>query len=44
MSKRPRRSDSPGIQTKVALAVVKGEKALAELAQQHNVHPNPINQ
>ncbi|TCQ01724.1 hypothetical protein C8J40_1323, partial [Sphingomonas sp. PP-CC-3A-396] len=29
---------------KVALAAVKGEKTLAELAQQYDVHPNLINQ
>lgn len=28
----------------VALAAVKGEKTLAELAQQYDVHPNLINQ
>ena len=34
----------PGVQGEVALAAVKGEKTLAELAQQHDVHPNLINQ
>jgi transposase len=28
----------------VALAAVKGEKTLAELAQQYDVHPNLISQ
>jgi len=28
----------------VALVAVKGEKTLAELAQQYDVHPNLINQ
>ena len=44
MSKRPRRSHSPAFKAKVALAAVKGEKTLAELAQQYDVHPNLINQ
>jgi putative transposase len=33
MSKRPRRNHSPAFKAKVALAAVKGEKTLAELAQ-----------
>ena len=44
MSKRPRRNHSPAFKAKVALAAVKGEKTLAELAQQFDVHPNLINQ
>jgi transposase-like protein len=44
MSKRPRRNHSPVFKAKVALAAVKGEKTLAELAQQFDVHPNLINQ
>ena len=42
MSKRPRRNHSPAFKAKVALAAVKGEKPLAELAQQFDVHPNQI--
>ena len=42
MSKRPRLNHSPAFQAKVALAAVKGEKTLAELAQQFDVHPNQI--
>src|SRR5215210_8539865 len=34
MSKRPRRNHSPAFKAKVALAAVKGDKTLAELAQQ----------
>ena len=41
MSKRPRRNHSPAFKAKVALAAVKGEKTLAELAQQFDVHPVP---
>ena len=43
MSKRPRRNHSPAFKAKVALAAVKGEKTLAELAQQYDVHANLIN-
>lgn len=40
MSKRPRRNHNPAFKAKVALAPVRGEKALADLAQQFDVHPN----
>ena len=42
MSRRPRRNHSPAFKAKVALAAVKGEKTLAELAQQFDVHANQI--
>ena len=42
MAKRARRTHSPAFKAKVALAAIKGEKTLAELAQQHEVHPNQI--
>ena len=42
MSKRSRRTHSPAFKAKVALAAIKGEKTLAELAQQFDVHPNQI--
>ncbi len=42
MSKRPRRNHSPAFKAKVALAAVKGERTLTELAQQFDVHPNQI--
>ena len=44
MSKRPRRNHSPAFKAKVALAALKGDKTLAELAQQFDVHPNQITQ
>jgi transposase-like protein len=44
MCKRPRRNHTPAFKAKVALAAVKGEKTLAELAQQFDVHPNQITQ
>ncbi len=42
MSKRPRRNHAPAFKAKVALAAVRGEKTLVELAQQFDVHPNQI--
>nr|WP_155623965.1 IS3 family transposase [Burkholderia territorii] len=42
MAKRSRRSHSPAFKAKVALAALKGDKTLAELAQQYEVHPNQI--
>jgi transposase-like protein len=42
MARRARRTHSPAFKAKVALAAIKGEKTLAELAQQNDVHPNQI--
>ena len=44
MTRRVRRNHSPAFKAKVALAAIKGEKTLAELAQQFDVHPNQITQ
>src|ERR1700735_2691412 len=44
MTKRPRRNHTPGFKAKVALAAMKGDKTLAELAQLFDVHPNQITQ
>ena len=44
MSRRPRRNHSAAFKAKVALAAVKGEKTLAELAEQFDIHPNQITQ
>src|SRR3954447_11766255 len=42
MTRRSRRNHSPAFKAKVALAAIKGEKTLAELAQQFDVHANQI--
>jgi transposase len=44
MARRPRRNHSPAFKAKVAVAAIKGERTLAELAQQFDVHPNQITQ
>jgi uncharacterized protein YhaN len=44
MTKQTRRNHAPAFKAKVALATTKGEKTLAELAQQFDVHPNQIAQ
>ena len=42
MSRRPRRNHTPGFKAKAALAAIKGDRTLAELAEQFDVHPNQI--
>jgi transposase-like protein len=42
--KRPRGNHAPAFKAKVALAALKGDRTLAELAQQFDVHPNQITQ
>ncbi|SDR48798.1 hypothetical protein SAMN04515695_6060 [Pseudovibrio sp. Tun.PSC04-5.I4] len=42
MSRRPRRNHSPAFKAKVALAAIRGEKTLSELAQDFDVHANQI--
>ena len=40
--KRPRRNHTAVFKAKVALAALRGDKTLAELAQQYDLHPNQI--
>ena len=42
MQRRPRRNHTPAFKAKVALAAIKGEMTLAELAEHFDVHPNQI--
>ena len=44
MTRRPRRNHSPAFKAKVAVAVIKGERTLIELAQDFDVHQNQIKQ
>src|SRR6267142_4652718 len=42
MSRRTRRNHTPAFKAKVALAAVKDDRTLAQLAEQFDVHPNQI--
>src|SRR5262245_6939763 len=42
MQRRPRRNRTPAFKAKVALAAVKGDRTLAQLTEQFDVHPNQI--
>jgi transposase len=42
MTKRTRRNHTPAFKAKVALAAVKGDRTIAQLAEHFDVHPNQI--
>jgi transposase len=42
MSRRPRRNHAPAFKAKVALAAIKGDRTIAQLAEQFDVHPNQV--
>jgi transposase-like protein len=42
MSRRPRRNHSAAFKAKVALAAIKGDRTLTQLAEHFDVHPNQI--
>ena len=42
MTRRARRNHTPAFKAKVALAAIKGEMTLSQLAEHFDVHPNQI--
>src|ERR1700682_3837317 len=42
MTRRPRGNHTPAFKANVALAAIKGEMTLAQLAEHFDVHPNQI--
>src|SRR5258708_12727384 len=42
MNRRPRRNHTPAFKAKVALAAVKGDRTITQLAEHFDVHPNQI--
>src|SRR5262249_46521427 len=42
MRRRPRRNHASAFKAKVAIAAIKGDRTLVQLAEQFDVHPNQI--
>ncbi len=42
MTRRPRRNYTPAFKVKVAMAALKGDRTIAQLAEQFDVHANQI--
>ena len=42
MPRRPRRNHTPAFKAKVALAAIKGDRTIAQIAEQFDVHPNQV--
>jgi transposase-like protein len=42
MSRRPRRNHSAAFKAKVAITAIKGERTIAQIAEQFDVHPNQV--
>jgi transposase-like protein len=42
MNRRPRRNHTPAFKARVALAAIKGDRTLGQLAEHFDVHPNQI--
>jgi hypothetical protein len=42
MSRRQRRHHSPAFKAKVAIAAIKGERTITQIAEQFDVHPNQV--
>ena len=42
MSRRPRRNHSAAFKAKVAIAAIKGERTIAQVAEHFDVHPNQV--
>ena len=42
MTRRPRRNHSAAFKAKVAIAAIKGERTVAQIAEHFDVHPNQV--
>ncbi len=42
MTRRPRRNHSAAFKAKVAIAAIKGDRTIAQIADQFDIHPNQV--